>query len=106
MQDAPRTSIASIRAEIKSRAYSGNTGSRRYRRRPAVVAKQQSPVTTDTQPSSAAAGMFACVCLWTERLTKLWIVAFREICSCSGTNLTNQPVLTYFTYTHVPAAGS
>jgi len=53
---AARTSIASIRAEIKSRAFSSNTGSGRYRRRPSAVAKQQSPMTTVAGPSSTAAG--------------------------------------------------
>ena len=62
-----RSTISAIRAEIKSRAFSSNTESRRYRRRVAASARQQrvpdenvTATVTDTepipQPSAAAAG--------------------------------------------------
>jgi len=62
MQDLPHSrasvgrTISSIRAEIKNRAFSGNTSSRRYRRRAAV----DTPVNSDLTASAGQCTLLTC----------------------------------------------
>ena len=78
MQDPARTSVASIRAEIRSRAYSSNTGSRRYRRRRGdAVARQQSATTAANEPSTITAGQCTLVC----KINRVVLVVFLT-CLC------------------------